>query len=170
MCFSGVSSVCRCQPETFLPVSGWLLIYLLPSLFKQQHSLFCLVQQISDMDPQVGGLISASQLAASRPGTSVGVPNQCEHRFCLRYQVWQIWWTVPQAKPGLSAQFVELSKSFQGLVHQPPVSTGRGLRAQSWTLRRSWTCCRHHFADVCLKLNQNHLKCQSVYVWGRDNK
>lgn len=117
----------RCQPEMLLPVAGCLLKYLLPPLFKQQNGPIRLIHQVSDMDPQVLGLVSPGNLAARHPRASIGLPNLYEQRCRLRYQLWQVWGTVPQAQPGVSAQLVKLFQFFEGLVHQPPVSTGGGL-------------------------------------------
>lgn len=91
-----------------LPVAGCLLEYLLSPLFKQQHGPLRLIQQVSDMDPQVFGLVSLGHLAACRPGASVGFPNLYEQLRCLRHYVWQEWWTVPQAQPGVGAHLKEL--------------------------------------------------------------
>ena len=140
-----------------LPVAGRLLKYLLPPFFKQQHGPVRFIHQVSDMDPQVLGLISLGNLAACHPWASIGLPNLYEQRCRLRYQLWQVWGTVPQAKPGISAQLVKLFQFFEGLVHQPPVSTGRGLGS-------SWDCCRHNFAVACLEVMwiRNDLKCQGL--------
>lgn len=158
---------CRFQSGAPLPVAWCLVKYLLPSLFKKQHGPVCLIQQVSDMDPQVAGLVSSGHLSACSPGDSVGLPNLREQCCRLRYQVWQVWRTVPQAQPGVSAQLMELIQFFEGLVHQSPVSAGRGLGA--WG---SWTCCCHHFTVVCASakwtrtaLNIRLLICLSVYLW-----
>lgn len=108
----------RCQLDAvLLPVAGRLLKYLLPSFFEQQQCSVCLIQQVSDMDPQVLSLIFLGRLAICRPGASVGVPNLHELHCSLRYQLWQVRRTVPQAKPGVTAQLLELIKSSEGLVH-----------------------------------------------------
>ncbi len=127
-----------CMNEAFLPEAWCLLKYLLPSFFKQLHSFVRLIQQVSHMHPQVLGLVSPGHLAICRSETSVGLPNLHEQRRCLRHQIWQVWWTVSQAQPRVSAQLVEPFQSFERLVNQPPVSTGRGLGGH-------WTCCCHDF-------------------------
>lgn len=96
-----------------LPVAGCLLEYLLSPLFKQQHSPLRLIQQVSDMDPQVFGLVSSGHLP---PGASVGFPNLYEQLCRLRHYVWQERRTVPQAQPGVGAHLEELQELFQGLV------------------------------------------------------
>ena len=98
--------------SALLPAAGRVLEHLVPSLFEQQQRPVRLIQQVSDVDPQVFGLVPSGCLAPQPPGASVGLPDLSQQCCRLRDQLWQVWWTVPQAQPGVRAQFAQFMKSF----------------------------------------------------------
>ena len=141
ICFLVCVWMCSHQPGALSPLTRRLLKYLLPSFSEQQHGPVRLIQQVSDMDPQVAGLVSPGRLSARGLGASVGLPDLREQRGRLRHQLGQVGRTVLQAQAGVGAQLVELLQSLEGLVHQLSVLA-------CWELG-AWTCCCHHVAVVC---------------------
>lgn len=102
------------------PVGGRLLKYLLSPLFKQRDGPLHLIKEVSDVDPQVLGLLSSGH-----PGASVRFPDLRQQLGRLRHYVWQVRRTVPQGQPWVGAQLLELQQPSQRLVCKPQVSTAR---------------------------------------------